>query len=351
LSLPKNKALLRSAATLPPFMEPQANRSVDGEPRANRAVDGGNDQPRPSANAAAMGLLMFAFRPRNAALSVAVLLTLAIAAYTISHPEHVALTAAPLIVFGFLSMVGLRDLTQTRHAILRNYPLAAHLRFLFEEIRPEMRQYFFEGEKDGAPFSRDKRAIVYQRAKSALDKRPFGTQYEVYQDSFEWLTHSIAPTSASLVPLRTQIGGGSCKQPYSASLLNISGMSFGALSANAISSMNLGAKRGGFAHTTGEGSVSRYHLQGGDLVWQIGSGYFGCRNADGLFCPERFAQTAALDQIRMIEIKLSKAPNPAMAACFQKKRSASKSRRHAAYRWIATAYRRPATAPSRPPSP
>ncbi len=209
-----------------------------------------------------------------------------------------------------LSLLGIYDLTQKRHAILRNYPIAANLRFLLESIRPEMRQYFFEGEKDGAPFPRDKRAIVYQRAKRQLDKRPFGTMYDVYAPQFEWLHHSIAPQPpAPVSDLRVTIGQG--PRAYSASLLNISAMSYGALSANAIRSLNKGAQAGGFFHDTGEGGVSPYHREfGGDLVWELGSGYFGARAADGGFDPARFADAAADDQIKMVELKLSQGAKP-----------------------------------------
>ena len=215
------------------------------------------------------------------------------------------------VAMGALVLVGLRDLTQTRHAILRNYPIAAHLRFLLEKIRPEIRQYFFEGDKDGAPFPRDKRAIVYQRAKKDLDKRPFGTQFDVYQEQYEWLHHSLAPKPAPpLETMRVKVGL-DAKSPYSASLLNISAMSFGALSANAIRSLNRGAATGGFYHDTGEGGVSPYHREfGGDLVWEVGSGYFGCRASDGGFDPARFAETAADPQIKMIELKLSQGAKP-----------------------------------------
>lgn len=206
--------------------------------------------------------------------------------------------------------LGIHDLFQTRHAILRNYPIAAHLRFLLEDFRPEIRQYFFEGDKDGAPFPRDKRAIVYQRAKKELDKRPFGTMLDVYQEQYEWLHHSIAPRpTAALTDLRTTIGNGT--GAYSASLLNISAMSYGALSANAVRSLNKGAKAGGFFHDTGEGGVSPYHQEfGGDLVWELGSGYFGARNANGGFDPARFADVAAHPQIKMVEIKLSQGAKP-----------------------------------------
>src|SRR6202008_589082 len=180
-----------------------------------------------------------------------------------------------LVLFGALALIGTVDLLQTRHAVLRNYPLSAHIRFILEEIRPEIRQYFLESEKDGTPFSRDKRAIVYQRAKQALDKRPFGTQNDVYASGFEWLDHSIAPKHVVKEPFRITVGGPDCTKPYSASIFNISAMSFGALSANAILALNGGAKKGNFAHDTGEGGYSPYHRQnGGDLIWEIGSGCF-----------------------------------------------------------------------------
>jgi glutamate synthase domain-containing protein 2 len=211
----------------------------------------------------------------------------------------------------FLTGVGIIDLFQKTHAVLRNYPIAAHLRFIFEAIRPEMRQYFFEGEKDGMPFSRDRRAVVYQRAKNALDVRPFGTNYDVYAPGYEWMAHSIAPTPVSTDPHRVLIGGSECTQPYSASVFNISAMSFGALSANAIRALNGGAKLGGFYHDTGEGGYSPHHREGGgDIVWEIGSGYFGARNDDGTFSPERFAEGAGNPQVKMVELKLSQGAKP-----------------------------------------
>ncbi|MDZ4843186.1 MAG: FMN-binding glutamate synthase family protein [Hyphomicrobium aestuarii] len=217
----------------------------------------------------------------------------------------------PFVLGTLLTIVGIRDLTQDRHSILRNYPILAHMRFIFEKIRPEMRQYFFEGEKDGTPFPRDKRAIVYQRAKKALDKRPFGTQLDVYGNTYEWLSHSMAPTPAATEPFRITIGGPACKQPYSASVFNISAMSFGSLSKNAIRSLNKGAKIGGFAHDTGEGGISPYHEEnGGDLIWEIGSGYFGARTLDGGFSAEKFAENAVKPHVKMIEIKLSQGAKP-----------------------------------------
>ena len=217
----------------------------------------------------------------------------------------------PFLVFAGLTVLGFHDLFQKRHAILRNYPISGHLRFMLENIRPELRQYFFEGDKDGMPFPRDKRSIVYQRAKRALDKRPFGTQFDVYENRFEWLHHSVAPKTPSKEPFRITIGGPDCTKPYSASVFNISAMSYGSLSANAIRALNRGAKIGGFAHDTGEGSISPYHREfGGDTIWEIGSGYFGCRNGDGSFSDKNFAETAKLDQVKMIEIKLSQGAKP-----------------------------------------
>ncbi|MFN3891746.1 MAG: FMN-binding glutamate synthase family protein [Beijerinckiaceae bacterium] len=216
-----------------------------------------------------------------------------------------------LAVAAALTALGVHDLMQTRHAILRNYPVVGHLRFLFEGIRPEMRQYFFEAEQDGAPFPRDIRAIVYQRAKRELDKRPFGTQIDVYRPAYEWLHHSMAPRPVARESQRVRIGGPDCAAPYLASLLNISAMSYGSLSANAIRALNEGARLGGFAHDTGEGGVSPYHRErGGDLIWEIGSGYFGCRRRDGSFCPDAFAERAADPQIKMIEVKLSQGAKP-----------------------------------------
>jgi glutamate synthase domain-containing protein 2 len=221
------------------------------------------------------------------------------------------LIEVPLVVFVSLAVVGTVDVLQKRHAVLRNYPLSAHIRFLLEEIRPEIRQYFLESEKDGTPFSRDKRAIVYQRAKQALDKRPFGTQNDVYASGYEWLDHSIAPKPAAKEPFRITIGGPDCEKPYSASIFNISAMSFGALSKNAILALNAGARKGGFAHDTGEGGYSPYHREnGGDIIWEIGSGYFSCRNADGTFCADKFAANAIQDQVKMVELKLSQGAKP-----------------------------------------
>jgi glutamate synthase domain-containing protein 2 len=258
-----------------------------------------------------MQVLLSPFQARYSLLTLAIIAAAGFGWLAVSHPGN-AIVYAPLSLLGAgLAALGIRDLTQTKHSILRNYPIAAHLRFLLENIRPEMRQYFFEADKDGAPFPRDKRAIVYQRAKRELDKRPFGTQYDVYDSKFEWLQHSMAPKDPAKAPFRIKIGDETCIQPYDASVFNISAMSYGALSANAIRALNRGAKIGGFAHDTGEGGISPYHKEfGGDLIWEIGSGYFGCRNPDGTFSPERFAAAAANPQIKMIEVKLSQGAKP-----------------------------------------
>ncbi|MDZ3822609.1 MAG: FMN-binding glutamate synthase family protein [Pseudoxanthomonas sp.] len=209
-----------------------------------------------------------------------------------------------------LLLLGIRDLTQTRRAVLRNYPVFGRLRYLFEHFRPEIRQYLIEGDNDEVPFSRQQRALVYQRAKDQIDTRPFGTQQDVYGDDYEWINHSLAPAAIEGHDFRITIGPG-CARPYSASVFNISAMSFGSLSAAAILALNEGARRGAFYHDTGEGSISRHHrVHGGDLVWEIGSGYFGCRTRDGRFDPERFAEQAADPQVKMIELKLSQGAKP-----------------------------------------
>ena len=216
----------------------------------------------------------------------------------------------PVLVFAYLVGTGFHDLLQTKRAILRNYPVIGHMRFLLEFIRPEIRQYFIESENEAAPFSRAQRSLVYQRAKGDSDKRPFGTQLDTHATGHEWMTHSVAPSALASHDFRITIGPDTA-QPYSASVFNISAMSFGALSANAISALNAGAKRGGFAHDTGEGSISVHHRKhGGDLIWEVASGYFGCRNDDGTFNPEKFKANARDPQVKMIEIKLSQGAKP-----------------------------------------
>ena len=228
-----------------------------------------------------------------------------------------------IAVFGILVALGVYDLLQTKRSILRNYPVIGHLRFMLEYVRPELRQYFLESDNEATPFSRAQRSLVYQRAKGDSDKRPFGTQLDVHAEGYEWMNHSIAPSTIASHHFRVWIGGtpdevaarapdsGLCTQPYHASVFNISAMSFGSLSANAILALNAGAKRGGFAHDTGEGSISVHHrANGGDLIWEIGSGYFGCRNNDGSFNADKFTENARDPQVKMVEIKLSQGAKP-----------------------------------------
>ncbi len=212
--------------------------------------------------------------------------------------------------FGALALLGTLDLLQRRSTLRRNYPILAHFRYGLESIGPEMRQYFIESDTVETPFSRQQRALVYQRSKSVNDTRPFGTLHDVYGVDYEWINHSLAPSSVESSDFRIQIGADRA-QPYSASVFNISAMSFGSLSAAAIRALNEGARRGGFYHDTGEGSISPYHREaGGDLVWEIGSGYFGCRNDDGSFSETRFVENAHAAQVKMIEVKLSQGAKP-----------------------------------------
>jgi glutamate synthase domain-containing protein 2 len=258
-----------------------------------------------------MDTLLLPFSPRYIILTICAVVTMLLLGIGLADGKVFDLVLIPTLIFAALTVLGIRDLTQKSHAVLRNYPITAHIRFLLEEIRPEMRQYFFESEKDGMPFSRDIRAVVYQRAKMDLDKRPFGTQENVYREGYEWMHHSVAPKARAEEKFRITIGGPDCAKPYSASVFNISAMSFGALSPNAVRALNAGARKGGFAHDTGEGGVSPYHREkGGDLIWEIGSGYFGCRNLDGSFNPEEFARVASDDQIKMVELKVSQGAKP-----------------------------------------
>ena len=215
------------------------------------------------------------------------------------------------LLFGGLSAVGWWDMTQSQRAVLRNYPIIGHLRYMLEKVRPEIRQYFLESDTEATPFSRSQRSLVYARAKGETDKRPFGTQLDVKARGYEWINHSLTPTSIASQDFRTTIGGPACSQPYEASVFNISAMSFGSLSANAIQALNAGAQRGGFAHDTGEGSISSWHrVNGGDLIWEIGSGYFGCRTDEGMFSEEKFKANALDAQVKMIELKLSQGAKP-----------------------------------------
>ncbi|WP_410211075.1 FMN-binding glutamate synthase family protein [Aquirhabdus sp.] len=224
--------------------------------------------------------------------------------------EHVWWLA---LITGAFVVLGFRDRFQSHHAILRNYPIIGHMRFLFEEFRPEIRQYFIESDTDELPFSRDQRSLVYQRAKKENDTRAFGTISNLYEGGSEWMTQSIGAMTLKDHDFRIVIGGKDCLQPYSCSVFNISAMSFGALSANAIRALNRGAELGNFYHDTGEGSMSPYHLESkGDIVWEIASGYFGCRTLEGKFDPEEFQSKATNPQVKMIEIKISQGAKPGL---------------------------------------
>lgn len=214
------------------------------------------------------------------------------------------------VVVGPLMLLGLYDVTQRKHTILRNFPVIGHFRYILESIRPEMMQYFIETNQSGRPLSREARSLVYQRAKGERDTLPFGTQQDVYEVGYEWINHSLLPVHGEEDP-RITIGGPACKQPYSASVLNVSAMSYGSLSTRAVLALNEGARKGNFYHNTGEGGISPYHLEpGGDLCWQIGTGYFGCRAPDGGFDPGLFQENARRPEVKMIEIKLSQGAKP-----------------------------------------
>jgi glutamate synthase domain-containing protein 2 len=218
-----------------------------------------------------------------------------------------------LAVLLVLTVLGYYDMVQTKHSVMRIYPVFGRLRFVMEELRPKIYQYFIESDIDGRPLNRIDRSTIYQRAKRENDTMPFGTQLDVYSEGYEWMCHSIAPKEFSLLDhnLRVVVGNKDCKQPYSCSIYNISAMSYGALSPNAVEAMNGGAKIGGFAQNTGEGGISPYHLKhGGDIVWQIGTGYFGCRTADGNFDEALFREKAQLPQVKMIEVKISQGAKP-----------------------------------------
>ncbi len=215
------------------------------------------------------------------------------------------------IIVGPVILIFIYDLIQKKHTILRNFPLIGHFRFWLESLGPELHQYFVESDTDGTPFTRTQRAIVYKRAKKTLETHPFGTEQNVYMDGYEWAPHSIYPKDHLTDPPRVRFGGPECRQPYDAAIFNVSAMSYGALSSNAIRALNKGAAMGGFFHDTGEGGISPYHLEnGGDLVWEIGSGYFGCRTKDGNFSEEKFQKQAILPAVKMIEIKLSQGAKP-----------------------------------------
>ncbi len=217
------------------------------------------------------------------------------------------------VIVGPIIVMGIVDIIQTRQSIRINFPVVGRLRYVFEDLRPKIQQYFVESDTDGAPINRNERSVIYQRAKKQIDTIPFGTQLDVYAEGYEWITHSIAPKDFHHLDHnpKIQFGGTECKQPYAMSVLNVSAMSFGSLSKNAILSLNAGARIGGFAHNTGEGGLSPYHLEpGGDVIWQIGTGYFGARTEDGRFSDDAYAKNATRPSVKMIEIKLSQGAKP-----------------------------------------
>ncbi|MBS42131.1 MAG: FMN-binding glutamate synthase family protein [Nocardioides sp.] len=239
---------------------------------------------------------------------LAVLGAFATLAAVIGGPGWIVL----LVVVVAMLAVGVYDLVQTRHAILRNYPVLGHMRYLMESIRPELQQYFIERNFDGRPFDRDTRTSIYQQAKAEKEEAPFGTERDVYEVGYEYLVHSTAPAKKLDEPPRVRIGGPDCTQPYDMAILNVSAMSFGSLSAHAIEALNRGAAAGGFAHDTGEGAISPYHRNGGDLVWEIASGYFGCRTSEGGFDEQEFVDKASDDQVKLISLKLSQGAKPGL---------------------------------------
>ena len=217
------------------------------------------------------------------------------------------------VVVGPLIYMGIADMVQTRQSLKRNFPLLGRLRYVFEDLRPKIQQYFVESDTDGAPINRIDRSVIYQRAKKQVDTTPFGTQLNVYAEGYEWMSHSIVPIDFHKVDHhpRVRVGNKDCLQPYDSSVLNISAMSFGSLSANAVEALNAGAKIGGFAHNTGEGGISPHHIKhGGDVIWQIGTGYFGARTEEGMFSPEAFQKNASRPTVKMIELKISQGAKP-----------------------------------------
>ena len=236
------------------------------------------------------------------------LLITGLLSYTVSWWWLIALVIVVLLI-----IMGIYDMLQTRHSIMRNYPVVGRMRYWMEDIRPKMYQYFIESDIDGRPINRIDRSTIYQRAKRQMDTMPFGTQLNVYEEGYEWLSHSINAKDFNKLNHnpRILIGNKDCLQPYSSSVLNVSAMSFGSLSANAVEALNGGAKIGGFAHNTGEGGISSYHLKhGGDIIWQVGTGYFGCRDEHGNFSPETFQKNADRPQVKMVELKLSQGAKP-----------------------------------------
>src|ERR1700742_1596774 len=216
----------------------------------------------------------------------------------------------PAVAVAVVAVVGIYDLVQRRHAVLRNYPVLGHMRFLLEALRPELQQYFIERNFDGRPFDRDVRSLIYERAKGTAAELAFGTERDIDAIGYEYLVHSARRVKPPAEPFRVRVGGPDCTQPYDMALMNVSAMSFGALSANALRALNNGARRGGFAHDTGEGGLTPYHLVGADVIWEIGSGYFGARTNEGTFDPEMFRAKAVHPLVKCISIKLSQGAKP-----------------------------------------
>lgn len=236
------------------------------------------------------------------------------------------------VLLWVIAFIGAYDLLQRRHSILRNYPLIGHLRYLMESIRPEIQQYFIERDVDGRPFDRDQRSLIYERAKGISGELSFGTERDLAQNGYEYLVHSIVPVEPAAQPPRVRIGGDDCRIHHDMALLNVSSMSFGALSANAIRALNIGARNGAFSHDTGEGGLTPYHLQGGSLVWELGSGYFGTRTAEGRFDPSQFADKADNENVSCISVKLSQGAKPGVGVSCPRRKSAPRSRGSAASR-------------------
>ena len=267
---------------------------------------------RPWASARLASTAVYPGLQRHVTRFASVLLLIAVAlATTASAVVASVWWWIPAAVLLFLSATGVYDLCQRRHAVLRNYPVLGHMRYMLEAIRPELQQYFIERNHDGRPYDRDTRDLVYERAKGTAAEEPFGSERNVYESGYEFLVPSIAPVPVPQDPPTVRIGGPECTKPYDMALMNVSAMSFGSLSANAVLALNHGAALGGFAHDTGEGGLSEYHLRhGGDLVWEIGTGYFGCRTEDGDFDPDQFARKAAHEQVKCVSLKLSQGAKP-----------------------------------------
>lgn len=246
---------------------------------------------------------------RKSFVVVSVGITALILAWAYFQPAalYAFIVIAPLLYMGF------SDLLQTKQSLKRNFPLLGRLRYVFEDLRPKIQQYFVESDTDGSPINRIDRSVIYQRAKKQVDTTPFGTQLNVYSEGYEWMSHSIVPIDFHKVEHhpKVMVGNKDCRQPYEASVLNVSAMSFGSLSANAVEALNAGAKIGGFAHNTGEGGISPHHTKyGGDLIWQIGTGYFGARDEEGRFSDEAFRKNAMRPEVKMIELKISQGAKP-----------------------------------------